>query len=71
MIKKPPEAKLTLKQLDGTVLENIKDIDKIRRLIANNKNCIILESGDYNTYYNLKDNKIYDKFKNINFKETK
>ena len=67
--KKPPEAKLTLKQLDGTVLENIKDIDKIRKLIANNKNCIILESGDYNTYYNLKDNQIYTKFKEINFEK--
>ena len=72
MLEKIPQyAKLTLKQLDGTVLENIKDINEIRKLIKNNKNCIVLESGDYNTYYNLKDNTIYDKFKNINFKEIK
>lgn len=63
--KKPENAKLTLKQLDGTKLDEIKDIDKIRDLIKNNKKCIILESGDYNTYYNLQDNKIYDKFKDI------
>lgn len=63
----PKDAKLTLKQLDETILENIKDIQEIKELIKDNHKCIILESGDYNTYYNLKDNKIYDKFKDIRF----
>jgi organic radical activating enzyme len=63
----PQDAKLTLKQLDGTILEEIPNIQKIRELIRDNQRCIILESGEYNTYYNLKDNKIYDKFKDINW----
>jgi len=63
----PKDAKLTLKQLDGSVLEDIKDIQEIKELIQDNPKCIILESGDYNTYYNLKDNKIYNKFKDIKF----
>lgn len=63
----PQDAKLTLKQLDGSILENIKDIQEIKELIKDNPKCIILESGDYNTYYNLKDNSIYDKFKDIKF----
>ena len=61
----PKDAKLTLKQLDGTILEEIPNIQEIRELIEVNPRCKILESGDYNTYYNLKDNKIYDKFKDI------
>ena len=68
MLKHLPQvSKLTLKQLDGSILENIKDIQKIKELIQDNPKCIILESGDYNTYYNLKDNKIYNKFKDIKF----
>lgn len=63
----PKDAKLTLKQLDETILEDIKDIQEIKELIQDNPKCIILESGDYNTYYNLKDNKIYSKFKDIKF----
>ena len=63
----PKDAKLTLKQLDGSVLEDIKDIQEIKELIQDNPKCIILESGDYNTYYNLRGNKIYSKFKDIKF----
>lgn len=63
----PKDAKLTLKQLDETILENIKDIQEIKELIKDNHRCIILESGDYNTYYNLNNNEIYYKFKDIKF----
>lgn len=67
LLRLPKDAKLTLKQLDGSILEDIKDIQEIKKIIQDNSKCMILESGDYNTYYNLRDNKIYNKFKDIKF----
>ena len=63
----PDNSRLTLKQLDSKQIAEIKDFEEIMKLITNNKLIKFLPSGDYNTYYNLKDDKIYSRFKDINF----
>ena len=59
----PKNSKLTFKQLDSKNISEIKDYDKIMSLLSNKIK--FLKRGDYNVYYNLKDNKIYDVFKDI------
>lgn len=44
---------------------DIKDFDEIMSLIKDNERVQFLPSGDYNTYYNLRDNKVYSRFKDI------
>lgn len=61
----PETSRLTLKQLDDKPLEEIEDFSEIMNLIKDNERIQFLPSGDYNTYYNLKDNKIYSRFKDI------
>ena len=63
----PDNSRLTLKQLDSKQIAEIKDFEEIMKLITDNKLIKFLSSGDYNTYYNLKDDKIYSRFKDINF----
>lgn len=61
----PDNARLTLKQLDSKSIEDIKNFDKIMDLIKDDKRVQFLPSGDYNTYYNLRDNTVYSRFKDI------
>jgi organic radical activating enzyme len=64
----PKDARLTLKQLDLKDIGEIEDFNEIMKLIKDYKNIQFLQSGDYNTYYNLKDGKIYTKFKDIEWR---
>lgn len=61
----PSDSRLTLKQLDGTIYDEIKDIRHIMSITKKYQNMIILKNGDYNTYYNLDNGKLYKKFKDI------
>jgi len=61
-----PGAELTIKQMDG--FDNDLYID-IKKYINQFKNVMFLGEGDYNTYYVLNENKVYDKFKDISFEK--
>lgn len=60
----PDNSKFTIKQLYGT---NKNDYNQIIYLLntKNDTRLRFLETGDYNTYFNLEDNKIYDTFIDI------
>lgn len=64
----PEHSRLTLKQLDSKLVSEIEDFDNIMDLIKDDSRVQFLPSGDYNTYYNLRDNKIYNRFKDISWK---
>lgn len=51
--------------INRSTIESFRDIKEMIFLQAIYEICIILPSNDYNTYYNLTDGKVYNKFKDI------
>jgi len=60
----PTGHQLTVKQLDGTP---DSDMEHLKLAMVPLKGALFLPSGDYNTYYSLRDNRVYDRFKDIKF----